>query len=278
MDTPNRDIEFTKMQAAGNDFVVIDNRAEIFTKDKLISFAPSICARKFGVGSDGILALFPPEYEHIDYTMFYRNPDGSDAGMCGNGARCMALFARSLGFDKQHQFNVHDNIYEANVLDSDSVTISFPMEPSVKQKKIENQTFYTVYTGTEHLVKEIGEDRLQNEKELITEGRKLRYHDQFDPKGTNVNFIYGTDSASLKLQTYERGVESLTLACGTGAIASALVWHHLQDDRSTTQKTTVQTKGGRLCVHFSFDPESNTYSNIKLEGPAHFVFKGTFIQ
>lgn len=278
MDTPKRDIAFTKMQAAGNDFVVIDNRSKSFTKDEIISLAPNICDRKFGVGSDGILALFPPEYDKVDYTMFYRNPDGSNAGMCGNGARCIALFAYSIGFDKQHRFNVHDNVYEASIQDSDSVIISFPMEASVIEKDIDGETLYAIHTGTEHTVKEITEAKLQHEDELVTEGKKLRYHEHFEPKGTNVNFICGTDSTNLKLQTYERGVEDLTLACGTGAIASALVWHHLQDNNTSARKYSVETKGGTLSVHFSFDRKTNTYNNIKLEGPAHFVFKGTFLQ
>jgi diaminopimelate epimerase len=278
MDTPNSDIPFTKMQAAGNDFVVIDNRSNSFTKDELISLAPSICARKFGVGSDGILALFPPEHDDIDYTMFYRNPDGSDAGMCGNGARCMALFAHSLEFDKQHRFNVHDNVYEADVLDSDSAVIRFPMEASINEKTVDGEPLYAIHTGTEHVVKKVTSEELGREEQLVAEGSRLRYHKHFEPKGTNVNFICGTDSTSLKLQTYERGVEDLTLACGTGAIASALVWHHLQGERNSTQKYSVETKGGVLSVHFSFDAESNSYSNIKLEGPAHFVFKGTFLQ
>jgi diaminopimelate epimerase len=278
MDTPNRDIPFTKMQAAGNDFIVIDNRSKSFTKDELISLAPTISDRKFGIGSDGILALFPPEHDRIDYTMFYRNPDGSDAGMCGNGARCMALFAYSLGFDKRHQFNVHDNIYKADVSGSDSVVIAFPMEATVHKKTIGEEILYAIHTGTEHLVKKVANKELDDEEQLISEGRQLRYHELFEPKGTNVNFICGSDTTALKLQTYERGVEDLTLACGTGAIASALVWHHLQDSSTSAQKYSVETKGGTLSVHFTFDSESNTYNNIKLEGPAHFVFKGTYLQ
>lgn len=278
MDIPDRNIPFTKMQAAGNDFVVIDNRSELVTKDELISWAPVICDRKFGVGSDGILALFPPGLSTVDYTMFYRNPDGSDAGMCGNGARCIALFARSLGFKSQHAFNVHNNIYQADVSGPNSVLISFPMEAEVKEKNVDGEQLYAIHTGTEHVVKTVDDQELKNEEDLVSRGQRLRDHDQFVPQGTNVNFICGTDSASLKLQTYERGVENLTLACGTGAIASALVWHHIQDDNTSKLKYNVETKGGTLMVHFSFDPESKTYKNIKLEGPAHFVFEGTFLQ
>jgi diaminopimelate epimerase len=278
MNTQAHNISFTKMQAAGNDFVVIDNREERLTKDELISLAPAICDRKFGVGSDGILALLPPEFSNVDYTMFYRNPDGSDAGMCGNGARCIALFAHSLGFDSHHAFNVHDNIYKANISGPNSVVISFPMEAVVEEKIVDDEKLYTIYTGTEHAVKTVDKKALNNEKELVRQGRRFRYHDQFEPKGTNVNFICGINSTSLELQTYERGVEDLTLACGTGAIASALVWHHLQDNNASSFQYLVKTKGGTLTIHFSFDPESNTYSNIKLEGPAHFVFQGTFLQ
>lgn len=265
------------MQGAGNDFVVIDNRSQSLSKEQLVDLAPEICDRKFGVGSDGILALLPAEKSGADYTMFYRNPDGSDAGMCGNGARCMALFAHSLGFDKKHTLNVHDQLYKAEVSDSKSVKISFPFKSSVGKMEIGGRKLYEIFTGTEHIGIILDEDKLNNEDFLRKEGRLLRYHDRFQPKGTNVNFIHGTHPQKLKLQTYERGVEGLTLACGTGAIASALIWHHLQDNPKQNDTFRVETKGGSLKIHFSFDPGAKLYNNIKLEGPANFVFKGTYI-
>lgn len=278
MNNSGHDIFFTKMQAAGNDFVVIDNRSKTYTKDQLIALAPDICNRKFGVGSDGILALFPAEQEGIDYTMFYRNPDGSNAGMCGNGARCMALFAQSLGFADSHTFNVHNSVYKAQILDENTVSIAFPLEASVKELTLDEEQLYVIYTGTEHLVLPIEKPQLEEEKKLVQKGRQLRYHKHFAPKGTNVNFICGTQDTALQLQTYERGVEDLTLACGTGAIASALVWHHLQSNTSTAEKYSVDTKGGTLNVHFAFDVDNRTYHNVKLVGPAHFVFKGSYLQ
>lgn len=278
MNNSGPDIFFTKMQAAGNDFVVIDNRAKTYTKDQLIALTPNICDRKFGVGSDGILALFPPEQEEVDYTMFYRNPDGSDAGMCGNGARCIALFAQSLGFADEHRFNVHKNVYEAHILADNAVSIAFPIEASINARTLDNEQLYTIQTGTEHLVLPVEKQTLEEKKNLVQKGRHLRYHDQFAPKGINVNFICGTEDTALQLQTYERGVEDLTLACGTGAIASALVWHHLQNSTTTAEKYSVHTQGGTLTVHFSFDADTETYRNIKLEGPARFVFKGTYLQ
>lgn len=264
------------MQGAGNDFVVLDNRSLNLSKDELIELTPQICHRKFGVGADGLITLLTTERDDVDYTMFYRNADGSDAGMCGNGARCMALFAHSNGFGKQQVFNVHDQVYEALVEGPHSVQISFPMQTSIEKTELHHRPHYFLRTGTEHLVTTVDENSLKNEDKLKKEGRELRYHTQFQPAGTNVNFISGVDECSLKLQTYERGVEDLTLACGTGAIASALVWHHLQKKKPSGCKYEVETKGGSLFVYFSFDPETKNYSNINLEGPAHFVFKGEY--
>ena len=264
------------MQGAGNDFVVLDNRSQSLSKDELIELAPKISDRKFGVGSDGILALLPPEMEQADYTMFYRNPDGSDAGMCGNGARCIALFAHSLGFDARHQFNVHNQIYKAEVKDSNTVRISFPMKTSSHEVTIDGQTLYSIHTGTEHIVTTKDDQSLADEDRLREEGRLLRHHSQFQPKGTNVNFICGIDNDSLKLQTFERGVEDLTLACGTGAIASALIWHHIQKTDSRHNEFSVETEGGSLTVYFDYDPSDQQFTNIKLEGPAHFVFEGKY--
>ncbi|WP_138429257.1 diaminopimelate epimerase [Fodinibius saliphilus] len=271
-------LPFVKMQGAGNDFVVLDNRNIDLSEEDIASFAPNICNRKFGVGSDGILALNNPQNTEVDYTMIYRNPDGSNAGMCGNGARCIALFAHSLGFADTHTFNVHNEIYRAEIITKNDVRISFPMKATVSEQVIEEQPIYQIHTGTEHIVTTVEQSDLKREDHLKKKGESLRYHELFKPKGTNVNFICGSGSKSLELQTYERGVEDLTLACGTGAIASALVWHHIQQQYQSPEKYQVKTEGGTLSVHFSFDPNSDTYSNIKLEGPAHFVFKGIYLQ
>lgn len=270
-------LTFTKMQGAGNDFVVINNLDRSFAKEELIRLAPELCNRKFGIGSDGLLALFPSEHDGASYTMFYRNPDGSDAGMCGNGARCLALFARSLGFDKKHSFSVHDKLYEARIIQSNTVRISFPSDTAVAEVQIDGNKIWKLHTGTEHIVIPVERDILQQKEKLRREGEALRYHSAFQPKGTNVNFIHGSGNNKVQLQTYERGVENLTLACGTGAIASALAWHHLKSRSADAgQPFQVITEGGNLQVYFTFDPEMQTYSNLKLEGPAHFVFEGTY--
>lgn len=263
------------MQGAGNDFVLFDNRTLKLNGEQLTSLAPSLTNRKFGVGGDGIIALNYDETKQADLVMDYKNPDGSDAGMCGNGARCFAAFAVTLGSPRKFTFRVHDKVYRANVKKK-RVVIRFPLETEVKEKSVGGIGYLNVYTNTEHIVCPVQTENLENEGKLIEDGRYLRYHDQFSPAGTNVNFISGQDTDFLCLQTYERGVESLTLACGTGAIASALAWHHLQLAGSGDFNYRVRVRGGSLTVGFSFSEESGTYNNIKLEGPADFVFEGQF--
>lgn len=270
-------VSFLKMQGAGNDFIVLDNRNDQYTTDQIIELAPQLCNRKFGIGSDGIIALQPPEEEELDYTMLYRNPDGSDAGMCGNGARCLALYANKLGLGDTLRFNVHKNIYRAEITGDNRVCIHFPSETRIREQAVDGTTLYKVQTGTEHVVVPLeDEDTLNDEKNLRMKGSELRHHSVFEPRGTNVNFIYGSDIHKVQVQTYERGVEDLTLACGTGALASALVWHYLSKSSSETTQRSVEAKGGTLTVYFHYDSSRNMYTNLKLEGPAHFVFEGSY--
>jgi diaminopimelate epimerase len=266
---------FTKMHGAGNDFILIDNRVIKFSEKDLATLAPSICDRKFGIGADGLIALQFDESKKADLTMLYKNPDGSDAGMCGNGARCFSLYAVTLGSPKKFTFRVHENVYHASVR-GDKATISFPLTTRVIEQSIGEQHVMNIYTNTEHVVCPVQKHHLANEEALTEQGRTLRRHENFHPLGTNVNFIAGIDRNSLCLQTYERGVENLTLACGTGAIASALGWHHLQQGTSGSFTYKVKVKGGTLTVKFSFQEETKQYSNIKLKGPATFVFEGQY--
>lgn len=268
-------ISFHKMEGAGNDFVVIDNRNYDFTLEDIITFTPKVCDRKFGIGADGILILQPPLREDVDYTMIYRNADGSDAGMCGNGARCLAMFAFHFGFGSSQTFNVHDNVYEAEVHSNESVSIHFPVHVVVKELNVGGLSFLRADAGTEHLIHFVGKDRLDKEEDLIETGRRIRYHESVDPPGTNVNFVYCDDSKQISLQTYERGVENLTLACGTGALASAIATHHKQDISESHNDYEIKVKGGVLKASFDFDPKTSTYHQLILTGPANFVFRGS---
>ncbi|MFP8488028.1 diaminopimelate epimerase [Gracilimonas sp. Q87] len=268
-------ISFHKMEGAGNDFVVIDNRNYSLTLEDIIQFTPKLCDRKFGIGADGILVLQPPLRDDVDYTMIYRNADGSDAGMCGNGARCLSMFAFYFGFGSSQTFNVHDNVYESEIHSDDSVSIHFPVHVQIEEVKVDELSFIKADAGTEHLIHFVEKEHLDNDEDLIETGRKTRYHESIDPPGTNVNFVHCDDSKQISLQTYERGVENLTLACGTGALASAIAAHHRQGKSEKHSEFDIHVRGGRLKASFDFDPNAATYHQLILSGPANFVFKGS---
>lgn len=273
--TNQQSLPFVKMHGAGNDFILFDNRTLNLSNEQIEELTPRLSNRRFGIGSDGVIALDYDRTKEADLVMTYKNPDGSDAGMCGNGARCFANYAVTLGAPSTFSFRVHDKVYSAET-QSNSAIIHFPLETAVNKQIVEGNELLNVYTNTEHVVCSVPTDALTNEAYLVKKGRILRNHDAFKPAGTNVNFISGTDSSSVSLQTYERGVEQLTLACGTGAIASALAWHHLQDAGDGDYLYQINVKGGTLTVHFSFSKQTDQYSSIKLEGPTAFVFDGRF--
>ncbi len=267
------EIRFFKMEGAGNDFVVIDNRETKLALSEVIQLSPRLCDRRFGIGADGILLLEEAQLPEVDYTMVYRNADGSDAGMCGNGSRCLAAFALQQGFSPEQRFNVHSAIYRAVVdPETEQVTVDFPDVSLPSDLKVNGKHLIRLYPGTEHVVEFVEEARLDEEDRLITAGRTIRMDNTLNPPGTNVNFVCPVDQQKIRLQTYERGVENLTLACGTGAIASAIATHF--KGRSSQTSYEVKVKGGTLGVSFTFDEQDESYKNVKLSGPARFVFEG----
>lgn len=269
-------LKFYKMEGAGNDFVVIDNREMGLSLDEIISITPRLTDRKFGIGADGLLALERAQIEGVDYTMVYRNADGSNAGMCGNGSRCLALFAAHHGFGNSQKFNVHDAIYHAEVDKIEhSVSVLFPDVKAPQWIEIDGKKFLQVYTGTEHVVTFEKKEVLLQESELVLLGRETREHPSLNPPGSNVNFVCIDTESTISVQTYERGVENLTLACGTGAMASAISTHFNAGDSVDTSEYIVEVKGGTLKVSFFYDNDTQTYTNLKLIGPANFVFEGS---
>lgn len=261
------------MEGAGNDFVVIDNFDERFSLQEIIQLTPRLCDRKFGIGADGLMALNPPTQDGLDYTMIYRNADGSDAGMCGNGSRCLAVFASKKGLGTSLDFNVHDAVYHAEVSD-EHAEISFPNVGLPKRIQLNDQELVQIYSGTEHVVKIAEKSLLANEDVLRDHGATIRLDDMFKPSGTNVNFVSVDSPECLQLQTFEKGVEDLTLACGTGAIAAAISSHFLYTPEEDNSEYDIQVKGGKLGVSFSFEASSGEYSDIVLKGPGRFVFEG----
>lgn len=273
----NREITFYKMQGAGNDFIVFDNRDYGFLLHEIISFTPRLCHRRFGAGADGVLVL-DDAVGKAGYRMVYRNADGSDAGMCGNGARCIARFAVKKGFPEKHTFLVHDRTYSAEV-NGENVTIDFPVEPVPKDlPEMHGSEAVFVHSGTEHVVTWVDEPLLDNKPELTSRGREIRQNRKLFPTGTNVNFIspIGNDG-QLRMMTYERGVEDLTLACGTGALACSVAYHHkFKQGTPGHFNFDVICEGGPLQTSFNYNAESNSYHSLKLTGPAVFVFEGTY--
>ncbi len=257
-------IRFVKMQGAGNDFVVIDNRESRFSLDEIIAFTPRLCDRRTGIGADGILVL--DASQKADFAMIYRNADGSDAGMCGNGGRCIAAFAISNGFPAMHRFECNSKIYEASK-HVQHIRLSFPVTTIVTPIT----DGFRIDTGTDHIVVPVTSEELHDSATLIARGRTLRHR-----HNANVNFVCERkDEHVVDIVTYERGVEDITLACGTGALAAVTWWHHAFGQNMTSiNQFPVHSKGGTLLVDLAFNPVSPSYQNYHLTGPAIRVFEG----
>lgn len=264
-------LTFTKMNGAGNDFVVLDNR------DLAVSLSGEqiarLCDRHRGVGADGLLAVEPAR-EGADFRMRYYNADGGEAEMCGNGARCFARFAARLlpEMPESVSFETPAGVIRAR-FDGTSVTIamSTPHSHQAPRKLPVNGRELDVHflnTGVPHAVVFV-ED--VESVDVRADGSALRWHEAFAPKGTNANFVQIAGPGELVLRTYERGVEDETLACGTGICAAALL-HHLAT--GTPSPIAVRVRGGdTLSVAFTRD-ESGAFPSVHLTGPADFVFEG----
>lgn len=256
-------IEFYKYHGAGNDFVLLDNREDKYNhltkKDVAI-----LCHRRFGIGSDGMMML--ENIDGYDFKMRYFNADGGEASMCGNGGRCIVAFAKLLGILQKNRtvFMAVDGYHEAFINEYNIVKLRMTDIKSIKK----GNGYYFLNTGSPHYVCYV--EDIDN-FDVFGEGEKIRYSSEFAPEGTNVNFIQKTKSV-LKIRTYERGVEDETLACGTGATASALV--HKIHEKISSNYVDLQALGGKLKVFFN-QIDTDTFTNIWLEGPTAFIFKGT---
>jgi diaminopimelate epimerase len=271
-DPMNVPITFTKASGAGNDFVLVNNIKGDLDVD-FARFALAVCDRHFGVGGDGLLVL--GKSNRADFTMLYYNADGSSGGMCGNGGRCIARFALREGVAGRNQrFEALDHIYDAEVGEKsvrlrmkDPVDIRPGLLFSFGGKQM-NGTF--IDTGAPHTV--IFQDALEN-LDVMKLGNAIRHDPRFTSDGTNVNFVRIMDGSTVELRTYERGVESETLACGTGSVASALV---ASDLYALSSPVSVAVRSGeRLFVHFR--KIDNKWTDVFLEGSAHILFKGTLL-
>ena len=265
-------LPFIKAVASGNDFVIVDNRRGIVKNPA--QFCERICNRHQGIGADGLL-LFENSRK-TDFKMRILNSDGSEAEACGNGFRCIALFAKEkLGYPAGFRFEALAGIIQARV-NGKSVRVEM-VNPSGLKKRAELQVqghrlhYSFLNTGVPHAVIFVEGLSKVNVEEL---GRAIRHHKDFHPKGTNVNFVQVENEKAIHVRTYERGVEKETLACGTGSTASAILSSVLG---STRPPVRVKTSGGEI-LNIDFKLEGDKITQVTLEGEARLVFEGKFFQ
>ncbi|WP_203293080.1 diaminopimelate epimerase [Luteirhabdus pelagi] len=255
-------IPFYKYQGTGNDFIIIDNRQSIFSKNdtKLIA---KMCDRNFGIGADGLILL--EEHNTANFTMVYFNSDGKESSMCGNGGRCLVHVAHFLGvIEGEAEFEAIDGMHTATVSDGQ---IRLKMNDVTEVNVFEKHVFLN--TGSPHHVQMVNEIE---DLDVKLQGKRLRYG-LYGETGANINFVKQVDEETFQVRTYERGVENETLSCGTGVTAVAIAMAEL--GKSNTTSITLKTPGGDLQVHF--DKTNEGYSDIFLEGPAEQVFKGEWL-
>ena len=263
-------LRFTKMNGAGNDFVMIDNRAgEVQLDPEQIV---RICDRHRGVGADGIL-LLEKGSNGADFRMRYYNRDGGEAEMCGNGARCFARFANKVaGAPAKISFQTPAGLIRGE-LHGESVTLQMS-EPKDLQFGLEvvangaKEHVHFINSGVPHVVVPVGK---VDDVDVRKRGEGLRRHEKFSPAGANVNFIEKAGPKKIFVRTYERGVEDETLACGTGVVASALIFAATEKVEGPISVTV--RSGSELSVDFK--REGDRFTGVTLTGPADFAFQGT---
>lgn len=263
-------IPFWKMHGAGNDFIVVDDRKQTFPVANT-EWIARIAARRTGVGCEGIILIQPSDKASVRMRFF--NPDGNEVEMCGNGARCMARLAHEIGAaPAEMTIDTVAGILKAYALgDNVRLQLTDPKDWRTDGKlEIDGRIieYGFVNSGVPHTVVEVDDLDNCNVHEL---GAAIRYHEAFAPAGTNANFIKTTGPQSLRIRTYERGVEAETLACGTGIVAGALIAARLQRVKPPVEITAAS--GDVLTVDFELiDDGART---VTLLGPAAHVFKGT---
>jgi diaminopimelate epimerase len=262
-------LRFTKMNGAGNDFILFDNRSGDIDLDR--NQIALLCDRHRGIGADGILLLEKPT-NRADFRMRYFNADGGEAEMCGNGARCFARFANKVAGQKEKiSFETPAGVISAEFKD-DFVTLRMT-EPTDLRLNIdvplaaEDKAIHFINSGVPHVVIAVAKI---DDADVRREGAAIRYHKMFSPNGTNVNFIEKRGPNKIAIRTYERGVEDETLACGTGIVASALIF--AASEKSSSPITVLARGGDELEV--GFEKTGAGFRNVTLTGPAEFVFEG----
>ncbi|MDO8525707.1 MAG: diaminopimelate epimerase [Candidatus Omnitrophota bacterium] len=269
-------IKFTKAVATGNDFIIVESKETGYRvqgtgyRKNLSELAKKLCDRKRGVGGDGLLII--ERSKNADFKMRIFNPDGSEAQMCGNGARCAALYAVLKKIAKTKMtIETIAGILDANVK-GDIVKVKLTDPKDIKWNfclMINKCPFEVSFidTGVPHVIHFT--DDLEK-IDIRNIGSHIRHHGEFSPEGTNADFVKVSGKNTIKIRTYERGVEDETLACGTGAVASAIISAEVE---KMTSPVTVQTRSGEK-VKVYFEMVGGNFRNVYLEGKAKLVFEG----
>ena len=247
------------MHGAGNDFILIDDRDGSFPVDDYMRLA-AMATRRSGVGCEGVILV--QKSNRADFKMRFFNPDASEADLCGNGARCVAAFARQIGAARSDKmrFETAAGDVEAEIIDPSLVKVVMPTPKNFDED--------FVVAGVPHCIVPV--ENL-SKTDVEGEGRRIRLSRRFAPDGTNVDFVVYRKPNRVAIRTYERGVEAETGACGTGAVASAVIG---VKDYGLEFPVHVKTaKGYELTVDGTFDGESFSY--VTLMGPVKLVFSGT---
>jgi diaminopimelate epimerase len=263
-------IEFFKMSGSGNDFILIDNRNQSLNVSNITDFVKTVCERKVSVGADGLIII--ENSDRADFRWRFFNADGSEVEMCGNGGRCAARFATIKGIAKENlSFETQAGIIDAEVRgDVVKLRLTDPHQMRVDFSiPIEKQSSEVSFinTGVPHVVHFV---KNLDMFDVFAIGRKIRYHSEFQPAGTNANFVETKDRKTIRVRTYERGVEDETLACGTGAVASALI---SSAKGLVESPVDVRVQSGEL-LKIYFSKADSGFRDIYLEGKAKVVYEG----
>ncbi|MDY6821123.1 MAG: diaminopimelate epimerase [Deferribacterota bacterium] len=262
-----KEIKFWKMSGAGNDFIIINNIDNSYNNFPFKKYISKLCKRGLSIGADGVVIIKQSKVADIAWEFY--NSDGSIAEMCGNAARCVSKFAYLNNItSKRLTIETLSGIINSEVIDDYTIKTELPPPKMLKlDYKItlddKDIAISSINTGVPHVI--IFEENIEN-VDLINLGRSIRYNSLFKPRGTNVNICEIVDENTIKIRTYERGVENETLACGTGALACAIISSH----KFTKYPITVLTKGGTSLIVL----KNNGKYYIQAE--ARIVCKGKF--
>lgn len=253
---------FVKYQGTGNDFVLIDNREANFPIANHEAIA-QLCHRNFGIGADGFICI--ESDDSADFYMRYFNADGFEGSLCGNGSRCAIHYAKALGLTTEKVvFAAADGVHHAQFINNE---IALELH-DVLQWDHRGEALFLDTGSPHHMVFVDDVDAV----DVARVGQEIAHGAPYSSDGTNVNFVQQLSPDTIKVRTFERGVEAETLSCGTGVTASALAMHI--SEKSTSEKIYIQTRGGKLSV--SFSPTQKGYGSIILQGPAAPVFTGNW--